>query len=158
MKKNLKNILIFLNLIMSLIFCFVYLSFNSSFWNLTFLISICFSLITQFFCLQNFKFGKRLLFILLGIALTLVSSLLIFLIPGYLSPYSIETNISFFASWLGFFLVFVNFTIFYTYIMVFVDKLKEKEKNKSSFVKLLVLYPLIVTIFETLLMFSFNKA
>lgn len=157
MKKTIKIILITLNLILSFIFFYNFILFKTNAWNLMFILSFIICIITQIICLDKFKIGKRLLFILLNILLTFVSSLMEFLICGFISPYSSDISISIFTTIIGISFLFINFTIFYTYLMSFINKLKEKEKPKSSFVKLLVFYPIIVILLETLVMIFVNK-
>lgn len=156
MKKAIKTILIILNFVSTLVFLFNCFS-NVTVSNITFILAIFLAVTTQFVCLNKFKFGKKLLFFLLSLILTFVSTLITFLITGLIFPYSSDIDIAVFTTFLGLLFAFINFTIFYTYLMVFVNKLKEKEKTKSSFVKLLIFYPLIVTILETLIMIFYNK-
>ena len=158
MKKFIKAILLILNFILSLIFLYNCLTFTAgNYLTLLFIFTICISIITQFICLDKLKIVKRILFILLNIVLTFISSLLVFIIPAFIAPYSATSDLSNFATLLGIIFFYANFIIFYTYLMVFVNKLKEKGKPKSSFVKLLIFYPLIVTILESLIMFLNNK-
>ena len=157
MKKNLKIILIILNLILGFLFFYNFILFKTTSWNLTFTLSVVASISTQLVCLSEFKIGKKLLFILLNILLTFISSLIEFLICGFIFPYSSPQTVALFATLIGISLLFINFTIFYTYLMLFINKLKEKEKPKSSFAKLLVFYPLIVIILESLILISANK-
>lgn len=156
MKKIIKTILIILNLILTLIFLFNVFS-NVTISNITFILAILLSITTQIVCLDKFKFSKKLLFVLLSLLLTIISTLISFLVTGLIFPCSSTLDIAIFTAIIGFLFTFINFTIFYTYLMVFVNKLKEKEKTKSSFVKLLIFYPLIVTILETLIMIFYNK-
>lgn len=156
MKKIIKTILIILNFVLTLVFLFNCFS-NITVSNITFILAIFLAVTTQFVCLDKFKFGKKLLFFLLSLILTFISALIIFLITGLIFPYSSSIDITIFTTFLGLLFTFINFTIFYTYLMVFVNKLKEKEKPKLSFIKLLIFYPLIVIILETLIMIFYNK-
>lgn len=157
MKKTIKTILIILNLILSLIFFYSFILLKNNILNLMFILSFTISIVTQIICLDKFKIGKRFLFILLNILLTFITSLLEFLITGFLVPFSSELSIFILTTIIGVSFIFINFTIFYTYLMSFINKLKEKERPKSSFVKLLIFYPLIVIILETLIMIFVNK-
>ena len=157
MKKAIKTILIILNFVFNLIFfcsCFL----NPNITTLFFILAIITSIFTQIICLDKFKFGKRLLFLLLSILLTTITTLIGFFFSGLIFPYTSDINISFATAIVGLLFIFINFTIFYTYLMVFVNKLKEKEKAKSSFAKLLIFYPLIIIILETLIMILCNQA
>lgn len=158
MKKIIKTILMILTIILTGIFAYNYLTFNIEVWNVTFFLAIISAILTQMFCLNNFNIGKRVLFVLLSIALTFISFLIIFLIPGYAFPYSAETDINILSSLIGFLFMFLNFAFFYTLLMIFINKLKEKEKEKSSFAKLITIYFLVVTITETLIMIFINKS
>ena len=157
MKKSIKIVLIILNLLLSFIFFYNLIFTINNAINLIFISSFIICIITQIICLDKFKFGKRILFILLNLLLTFISSLIEFLICGFMFSHSSNTAFSVFSTIIGVSFLFINFTIFYTYLMSFINKLKEKEKPKSSFIKLLVFYPLIVIMLETLIMILVNK-
>lgn len=157
MKKTVKFILIALTLVLSILFSYNYLTLNISVWNWTFFLAIIVAIAAQIFYLNEFKISKRLLFVLLSVLLTFISFLITFLVPAFIFPYSTELDINVLASLIGFLFIFLNITVFYTNLMIFINKLKEKEKPKSSFVKLIIFYSLIVTALETLIMILINK-
>ena len=157
MKKILKIIFMILTIAFVSVFTYNYFSLNIEVWNWTFFVALGISLITQILLLSDFKIGKRLLFVLLGILLTLISLLIIYLVPGYIFPYSGESDINIIATLLGFGFTFLNFTFFYTILTFFINKLKVKEKSKSSYFKLIIIYSLIITVLEMLIMIFVNN-
>lgn len=157
MKKIFKPLLIIINIILSLTFIYNFLTFNYRIWNWLFFTSIILSIVSQIIYLHKFKIGKRILFMLLMILLAIVSSLIVFLIPGYMFPYTEAENISPFSLLVGFSLTFINITIFYPILTLFINNLRKKEKNKKSYFTLIALYTIIITVIETIIMIFSNK-
>lgn len=158
MKKNIIKIIFLLStIVFSFIFAFNFLAFNLESWTWLFFTTIVLSILSQLFNLSKFKIGKKLLFVILGILLTFITFLISFIIPGHLFVYSPELDISTLTTVVGFMFTILNFTLLYTILTIFINKLKINDKNKSSYIKLIGIYFSIVTIIETIILISINK-
>ena len=138
-------------------FAYNFLILNGETWNLLFFLVITSAILSQFLNLNKFKVGKKLLFILLGVLLTFITFFISFMISGKFFPYSAESNIHIFTLIVGFIFVILNFALLHTILTIFINKLKINNKNKSSYVKLIGIYFLVITIIETLILITTNK-
>ncbi len=156
MKKFLKIVLPIITVILTLLFVFRIMTVNYTIWNVTFLCTLAVSLLTQFIHLDNFKILKRVLFMLLTVLLTLISLAIIVFVPALLFPVTDNTAINIIGNMFFTSFSFFNLLVAYPILDIFFNRFKKNEKSKKSYIILIILYFLAITIIETALMCKIN--